>query len=108
MPVFLCGLAENLFDCIDLFDCCYYLQLPDAASMERLSRVDRANPLGKSLRHRQLALAMKRELDGKSHAGGLKQLDAMLAPNEIVTLILNDLQYHSLFPPSVPIADLDS
>lgn len=77
-----------MFDCLDLFDRAYYLQLPDATSMERLSRGERTNPLGKDLRQRQLALAMKRTLDRRAHEESLIQLDATAEPVAIVETLL--------------------
>jgi hypothetical protein len=44
-PVFICGIARNILDVVDVFDCVLLLRIDADTQEERLRAYDRSNPL---------------------------------------------------------------
>lgn len=85
--LFLFGLSGNIFEMRDLFDETYFLDVPNEIILERLSRSDRENPMGKTEYQQKIVIKYANKIRDKALRLGIEMIDGTKTAEEIAKLI---------------------
>lgn len=85
--IFLFGLSGNIFEMRDLFDEVYFLDVPDEVILERITKEDRKNPMGKTEYQQKIVIDYAHKIKKKAEKLGIKMIDGTKSAKEIGRLI---------------------
>ena len=81
--LYLCGMADNMFDFLDRFDQVYHLRATHDLLLQRLTHPARQNWLGETAAQRRFVLRQNDMLEQQVALRGIPSVDAALSPNAI-------------------------
>lgn len=88
-PVFVCGIAVNLEEVLDLFDTVFLLQIDEATQETRLAAFDQLNPPGRSKAAKQVIREWREAFEAKMLSLGAIALDGTASTPEVADKLLS-------------------
>lgn len=93
-PTFVCGIALNLEEVVDLFEAIFLLHIDEATQEERLVAHDAHNPRGRSEAGREEIRAGRPIFEAEMQALGAIVLDGAQAASEVAEEIVARVGHH--------------
>lgn len=97
-PLFVCGIALNLDEVLDLFDGVYLLRIDDATQEARLEAHDARNPPGRSKAGREEIRSGRPVFEAQLLALGATPIDGSGSPSSVVDQLLSTIEARGVGP----------
>ncbi len=81
--IYLFGLSDNVFEILSQFDKVYYLSVPGDILLERLSSLDRDNPMGNTELQKNEIIKYARRMENKAKKLRIEIIDGTVQPKEL-------------------------